>query len=146
MLQAKVKPDFRFGRSLQAFNRVEFVKDEWRDVPVEYEPQAKVHQWLEVRERPVVEAGAIEVVNIARVEDEAGLLDDPDLPSERLYESDDEPAGVVPAADQDLDRMLSEMRPIDPIEQLDANEKMAERKAQAKLKAQERAAAKKAGK
>lgn len=89
MIQARVKAEYRFGKSLQAFSRLEFIKDEWRDVPAEHEAAARTHEHLEVRERPVVEAGAIETVA-------------PASPKEPVFES------VVPSSEQLLDKILSE--------------------------------------
>lgn len=80
MIQAKVKDEYRFGRSLQAFSRLEFVKSEWRDVPEDLTEQAKAHEWLETRERPVVDPGAIETVapaNKVIVTDESSMSNDP---------------------------------------------------------------------
>lgn len=94
MLQARVKQEFRFGNSLQAFARVEFTKLEWRDVPAEFEAQARTHADLEVRERPIVEAGAIETVAPATV-----------TPVTEPAEAKES----VPTAEQLLDQMLAEM-------------------------------------
>ena len=86
-MQAKVKKEFRFGNSLQAFGRFEFAKNEWRDVPAGLEAQAQAHEWLEVRERPIVEAGAIETVS---------------------------PPALVPTAEKVLSEMLSDMNIDEP--------------------------------
>ena len=86
MIQARVKKDYRFGQSLQAFSRLEFTKDEWRDVPAEFEAAARAHEHLEIRERPIIEAGAIETVAPVTVISE--------------------PEAEVPAAEQLLDEML----------------------------------------
>lgn len=97
MLQAKVKSDYRFGNSLQAFSRVEFIKQEWRDVPAGFEDQARAHEWLEVREREVVNPGGIETVAPAKEIDE-------ELPtSENIL---DEILGEdQPSADQQLEEL-----------------------------------------
>lgn len=101
MIQAKVKDGYRFGRSLQAFSRLEFVKGEWRDVPDELTQQAKAHEWLETRERPVVEPGAIETVAPADkviVTDDASMSNDPlDLvnESEETSEAEERTADVA---------------------------------------------------
>lgn len=74
-MQAKVKLEYRFGNALQAFSRFEFTKLEWRDVPAGLELQAEAHEWLDVRERPVLEAGAIETVAPALVPTSEALLE-----------------------------------------------------------------------
>jgi len=104
MIQAKVKQDYRFGKSLQAFSRLEFVKDEWRDVPTHLEEEARAHEWLEVRERPVVEPGAIETLApAAQIEEpENGLTE-----SEKVLEQMLEESGE-PTSEQLLDKMLEE--------------------------------------
>ena len=89
MIQARVKDTYRFGRSLQAFSRLEFTKGEWRDVPAEFEAAARTHEHLEIRERPIIEAGAIETVAPVTV------IGEPE-------------AEVVPTAEQLLDKMLAE--------------------------------------
>ena len=52
-MQARVKQDARYGIIL-AFSGVEFVKIEWREVPVGKEAEALRNQYLEVREPVVV--------------------------------------------------------------------------------------------
>lgn len=91
MIQARVKDAYRFGRSLQAFSRLEFTKGEWRDVPAEFEAAARTHEHLEIRERPILEAGAIETVAPVTVISE--------------------PEAEVPAAEKLLDAMLEEDAP-----------------------------------
>lgn len=88
MIQAKVKDSYRFGRSLQAFSRLEFTKGDWRDVPAEFEAAARAHEHLEIRERPIAEVGAIETVAPVTVIDE--------------------PEADVPAAEKLLDEMLAD--------------------------------------
>ena len=51
-MQAKLKSEYRFGKSLLALGRIEFVKDEWRDVPIGKEDEASRHEWLETRADP----------------------------------------------------------------------------------------------
>lgn len=90
MIQAKVKPTYRFGNSLQAFSRIEFIKGDWRDVPAEFEAQARAHEHLEIRERPMVEAGAIETV----------------APAEIVMPAIEQTFTGTPTAEQILDQML----------------------------------------
>lgn len=92
MIQAKAKDSYRFGRSLQAFSRLEFTKGEWRDVPAEFEAAARTHEHLEIRERPIVEEGAIETVAPVTV------ISEPE-------------AEVIPTAEKLLDVMLEEDAP-----------------------------------
>jgi len=81
MLQAKVKPEYRFGNSLQAFSRHEFIKSEWRDVPAGFEEQARAHEWLETRDRPQAEP-EVEEAPVS-----AETLEEESLPtSERLLD------------------------------------------------------------
>lgn len=49
MIQARVKPDHRWN-VVKAFSGLEFIKSEYRDVPLEAEEQAKAHPFLETRE------------------------------------------------------------------------------------------------
>lgn len=86
MLQAKVKAEYRFGKTLQAFSRHEFIKDEWRDVPAGFEDQAKAHEHLETRERPIVEAGAIETVTPAPIA-QADPAEDPTPTAEKVLDA-----------------------------------------------------------
>lgn len=89
MIQARVIDTYRFGRSLQAFSRLEFTKGEWRDVPAEFEAAARTHEHLEIRERPIVEEGAIETVAPVTV------INEPEV--------------TQPKADQLLDEMLADV-------------------------------------
>jgi len=107
MIQARVKKDYRFGSALQAFSRLEFTKTEWRDVPAQFEEQARAHEFLEVRERPVVEAGAIETVAPAVK---------PTVKSETVTTE------TLPTSEQLLDQMLAEM----PGEESSAQEEVKE--------------------
>ena len=55
------------GGSVVAFGGLEFVKDEWRDVPVANEDEAKRHPYLEVLEEtpePEPPKAAMETINI----------------------------------------------------------------------------------
>lgn len=48
-MQARVKPSYRWT-SVVAFSGREFVKSEYREVPIEFENQAHIHPALEVLE------------------------------------------------------------------------------------------------
>lgn len=92
MIQAKVKDTYRFGPSLQAFSRLEFIKGEWRDVPAEFEEQARAHEHLEIRDRPVIEPGAIETVAPVTIVDAPVIIE----------------SGATPSSEQLLERVMSE--------------------------------------
>ncbi len=47
-MKARVKDDFRWN-TVMAFAGVEFVKDEFRPVPMGYEDEAKKHPYLEIQ-------------------------------------------------------------------------------------------------
>ncbi len=48
-MQARIKQSSRYGTA-QLFSGLEFVKHEWRQVPAQFEEQARKHELLEVRE------------------------------------------------------------------------------------------------
>jgi hypothetical protein len=51
-MQARVRQDYRY-KSIVALSGQEYVKGEWRPVPVEREKEAARHPFLDVREMPV---------------------------------------------------------------------------------------------
>jgi hypothetical protein len=55
-MQARVKPDHRYA-VLIAFTGREFVKSEWRPVPVGMEREAQQHPWLETKTEPEKQSG-----------------------------------------------------------------------------------------
>jgi hypothetical protein len=67
-MEAKVKSDSRY-RTIIAFSGMEFIKGEWRAVPVGCEAEAMRNEYLETQEKPVeVPAEKVEeVVEVAPV-------------------------------------------------------------------------------
>lgn len=91
-MQAKLKDTYRFGRSMLAFNRNEYLKGEWRAVPAGYEKQAEAHEWLDVRE-DVIEETPVEptadAILTEALEGETPTADK--VLAESLYDGDTEP-------------------------------------------------------
>lgn len=51
-MEAKVKQDCRY-KSIVALSGQEYIKSEWRPIPVERETEAARHPFLDVREAPI---------------------------------------------------------------------------------------------
>jgi len=109
MIQARVKQEYRYGKSLLAFSRHEFMKDEWRDVPAGSEDEARAHEWLEVRDRPVVEEGAIETLAPApEVEAVTDVTPESEKLLDKMLEGEEGEEAVTPTADKLLDELLED--------------------------------------
>jgi hypothetical protein len=100
-LEAQIKQESRYG-SMQFFSRIEYVKYEWRAVPVGCEEQARANEYLDTR------AAKTEVVQEKKNPEVKEVVD---FDMSGLNAS-------VPKSEQVLDRILSgdeeEEKPVKP--------------------------------
>ena len=100
-MQAKVKQEYRYGNAMLALGRHEFLKSEWRSVPIGSEAEAEAHEWLDTRPDPEVEeletetptadailAEAVEEIQPDQTDDEIGNVSEASSENEP---ADDEP-------------------------------------------------------
>lgn len=83
-MQARVKKDSRYG-SITAFSGLEFVKTEWRPVPVGKEKEAERNPYLEL-DRPEPEA-VKEPEQQPSLEEMQGIKEEPEPEAEVTEES-----------------------------------------------------------